>query len=46
MDRLTEGRFDMRVDESRAGLRIWRGSDLVELHGVTIPCSTAERWLC
>ncbi len=37
MDRLTEAQLDMRVDMSRAGLGIWRGRDLLELHGIDHP---------
>jgi DinB superfamily len=37
VDRLTEAQLDMRVDMSRAGLGIWQGRDLVELHGIDHP---------
>jgi hypothetical protein len=37
VDLLTEAQLDMPVDMSRAGLGMWQGRELVELHGVDHP---------
>jgi hypothetical protein len=37
LEELTEAQLDMPVDMTRAGLGMWQGRDLVELHGYSHP---------
>ena len=37
VDTVTEAELEMPVDMTRAGLGMWEGRDLVELHGVDHP---------
>lgn len=37
VDRMTEARLEVPVDMTRAGLGMWQGRDLIELHGVVHP---------